>query len=512
MIVDFLSQNLFYSPVTLSVILSIFVIAWLVIQPLYFGPLSHIPGPWINKISSIYLTYYDVRLQRNDKIMQWHRQYGPVICISPGEVSAATLSATREIYGSSGRCAKSNYFHHFTAYNEQSIFATLCYKEHREKRKLTSGFYQASMIYKRPDIEGYTRRCVQKVLQQLRQQRHSGKYCDIYALSDWYGFDIITYLTLGKAHGTQTIERDCTERRILRDLKTLQLWGPFRLRFPKAFELLSSCLRYWMPMFTYLKSDTHLAEWAYNRVSDAAQYSDSQDPCSLFQRLMALTDGSKSTGGGRQNYIAAEILDNINAAEATVSVTVAYFFYHLSQEVKWQEEIRKELLKLPPQSDGLPSFTQLNEAPILEACLNETYRLYPASSGRAERVVPDEGKFLSGTFVPADTIVTTSLTAMHRDKEIFPSPESFLPQRWLNSDPVQREALERHIIPFGYGARICLGKPLATLEIKLLIAGIFLQYRTIPAPSCLAESMRQSSTHDAVPWGLKCELEFHPLI
>ncbi|KAE8152038.1 cytochrome P450 [Aspergillus avenaceus] len=435
-------------------IITIFLVVRYLIQPLYFGPLSHVPGPWINKVSSLYLGYHDLTLDRNERIPEWHRKYGAVICISPTAVSVASTEAVREIYSSSGRYSKSSYFDHFTAYNQRSIFATHSYEEHFDKRRLTYSFYQASTVYKQPEVQNCIRERVLEVL--ARIEKSSDIEVDIYAMSDWYAFDVITHLAFGPGNGTQAVETDCKERQILRGLKGLQPWDPFHRT------------RSWQP---------------------------------------GAIDGPPAVSGSLSlNYITAEILDNINATEATISVTATYLVYLLSLHPKWQEQLRKELQKLPVRPDGLPPFAGLDKAPIMEACLKEIYRLHPASSGGAERVVPDGGRTLSGLYVPAGTIVTTSVTAMHRDGRIFPSPEAFKPERWLEN---QSNDLDSHLVPFGYGARICLGKPLATMMIKLLIAGIYLRYGTRPAPSCTPASMYQCSTHDAVPRALQCEIQFH---
>jgi cytochrome P450 len=221
----------------------------------------------------------------------------------------------------------------------------------------------------------------------------------------------------------------------------------------------------------------------------------------------------QSTGGKIEPldpvYVTAEILDNINAAEATVAVTTTYLIWRLSTVPHWQHRIRKELKALPKSEDGSLSFTEIDtKAPSLDACLHEVYRLHPASSGRAERIVPKGGRTLSGVHVAEGVIVTTSIAALHRNAEIFPDPERFAPERWLEADEQTLAVLDAHVIAFGYGGRICLGKALATMEIKVLTAKLYLKYETALTESCSAESMKQSSTHDAVPAGLECRIRF----
>jgi cytochrome P450 len=89
-----------------------------------------------------------------------------------------------------------------------------------------------------------------------------------------------------------------------------------------------------------------------------------------------------------------------------------------------------------------------------------------------------------------------------------PDPHLFAPERWLDQDEQTWKLRDAQLIPFGYGARICLGKALATMELKLLMARLYRSYETVMTASSSPEAMWQSSTHDAVPRGLKCVVKF----
>jgi hypothetical protein len=149
---------------------------------------------------------------------------------------------------------------------------------------------------------------------------------------------------------------------------------------------------------------------------------------------------------------------------------------------------------LPVQEDGFPSFSDINKAPILEACIKESYRLNHISSGRAERVVP-VGKEYDGVFLPKSVstetpiintkqdglifdlqkIVSTSTLAIQHSQSVFTQPHIYNPDRWLQANPDQLRIMERFYMPFGYGARVCLGKVFAIVEVKLLVACLLLQ-------------------------------------
>ena len=107
---------------------------------------------------------------------------------------------------------------------------------------------------------------------------------------------------------------------------------------------------------------------------------------------------------------------------------------------------------------------------------------------------------------------SASTIALHHDETVFPSPKVFSPSRWLDLSPSELQRMERSFIPFGYGARMCLGKAFATMEITLLVASLCLRYDIeVDTNSMTPEAMWQTGSMDSVPYGLRCDLILHPL-
>ena len=114
-----------------------------------------------------------------------------------------------------------------------------------------------------------------------------------------------------------------------------------------------------------------------------------------------------------------------------------------------------------------------------KAVLAEALRLYPPAWILARHAVEsqtfDEGE------VPRGTLVLMSPYLLHRDVRWFDRPEAFEPDRWLGSQERPKTAF----IPFGAGARSCIGESFAWLEGVLILATIARRWqlrRTGPAP------------------------------
>ena len=135
---------------------------------------------------------------------------------------------------------------------------------------------------------------------------------------------------------------------------------------------------------------------------------------------------------------------------------------------------RKGLLSAMPQYDEVRK-----HCPYFMACVKETLRLNPPAPSIFPRLVSKGGMFLQGKFIPEGTEVSCAAWLVHRDVHIYGKDASiFKPERWLNEDDAT--LYEKYSMAFGYGARKCLGKEIALMELS---KGI-LQVRS-PRPSTL---------------------------
>src|SRR6266404_4252181 len=122
---------------------------------------------------------------------------------------------------------------------------------------------------------------------------------------------------------------------------------------------------------------------------------------------------------------------------------------------------------------------------MLTACYNGSFkglRLYGAAPSLLERIVPNssvktsvpEAFDLMGYALPPGTVVSTQAWSAHRDSTVVPAPETFIPERWLETgdNEEQLEAMNRHMMPFGTGSRVCGGQNLAQMVLRIVMAAI----------------------------------------
>jgi cytochrome P450 len=123
----------------------------------------------------------------------------------------------------------------------------------------------------------------------------------------------------------------------------------------------------------------------------------------------------------------------------------------------------ERLIRHPEKLDRLTEETRAGETVYLDAVITETLRLRPVISLVARRLT--EPVEIGGWKLPAGVTVTPSIYLVHRRPDVYPEPERFLPERFIDDPPGTYTW-----IPFGGGVRRCLGGAFAQFEMQVVLA------------------------------------------
>lgn len=180
----------------------------------------------------------------------------------------------------------------------------------------------------------------------------------------------------------------------------------------------------------------------------------------------------------------------------TTAIALAWVWHLLTQHPDVEERLAKHLevglCGRPPRFEDLPRLDYLQQV------LRESLRLYPPAwymTRRADRDVE-----IGGYRVPKGVTVVMDIWAVHHDPRFYPDPEEFRPERW--TEEFTKELHKFAYIPFGVGARRCIGALFAEAEAMLAIASILQRFQ-IRAVSNTA--VTPIAAHHAAPRRGRCE-------
>lgn len=198
----------------------------------------------------------------------------------------------------------------------------------------------------------------------------------------------------------------------------------------------------------------------------------------------------------------------IAGADTTSTVASALFFY-LARRPAAQARLARELRAAFSRSSEIRAGAALQSCRYLGAVIQEALRMAPPVSAEPSREVLPGGTTVDGAFLPAGVRVSTGLYCLSYNKDLFPAPFEFRPERWLGETSAEGiERAEGGLCAFSYGPRGCPGKNLAWLEMSIVVAKVIYQFEVRQDPAnlvgggCLGgragrDRQEQYQTHDA---------------
>lgn len=168
------------------------------------------------------------------------------------------------------------------------------------------------------------------------------------------------------------------------------------------------------------------------------------------------------------------------AGRDTTSSAMTWFFWLLSHYSDMEQEIVKETEN---KSSGTLDYKSLKNMNLLKACLCESMRLYPPVAWDSKHATFDD-VLPDGTLVQSGDRVTYFPYGMGRmenlwGKDLF----EFRPDRWFVKDELGTILLSE-VCPFKFpvfqaGPRVCLGKEMAFIQMKYVVASILRRFKII---------------------------------
>jgi cytochrome P450 len=198
----------------------------------------------------------------------------------------------------------------------------------------------------------------------------------------------------------------------------------------------------------------------------------------IFHHIFRSRDPETGLGLSNQKLQAdAGLL--LAAGSDGVAVTVAASMFYLLRDPETMEKLVKEIRSSFATFDDVKS-PKLNQLPYLAAVIDEAMRLAPSVPSAFPREVLPGGLVIDGVTIPEGTTVGVAAYSIHHNELYYPDSFAFKPERWIAGDDEQSKnnvaLVKRAFLTFGSGIYNCIGKSVAILACRLVLAKLLYKY------------------------------------
>ncbi|KAF8558411.1 cytochrome P450 [Imleria badia] len=175
----------------------------------------------------------------------------------------------------------------------------------------------------------------------------------------------------------------------------------------------------------------------------------------------------------------------VAGAETTAS-TLQCFMLAMLQHPEVQERAQAEIDAVVG-SDRLPNFDDRPNLPYVEAIWLETLRLYAVGPlGIPHATTADD--IYEDIFIPKGSTVVANIWAMHHDKDDYPEPDIFKPERFFVEGKLNEDK-SIDSLAFGFGRRVCPGRYAADSSVWAVMVSILYAFKITKALSEQGEEL-----------------------
>ncbi|XP_072037371.1 ultra-long-chain fatty acid omega-hydroxylase-like [Amphiura filiformis] len=163
----------------------------------------------------------------------------------------------------------------------------------------------------------------------------------------------------------------------------------------------------------------------------------------------------------------------------TTASGLSWVVYNLANHPELQERCRKEVDEVMHDRDEL-EWNDLSKFEYLTQFIKESMRLYPPVPGIG-RLLKSPLQLPDGRVIPKGASVYINIYGLHRNPNVWDTPEVFDPERFSKENSVNRHS--HAFTPFAAGPRNCIGQQFAMSEMKTVTAVLLRHFRFAPDSS-----------------------------
>ncbi|WP_076999005.1 cytochrome P450 [Variovorax sp. KK3] len=330
----------------------------------------------------------------------------------------------------------------------------------RQRRMVMAGFDPGHVRRYHPALQ----RVAQRLAQRWQQAARQGTAIDLRADLMRFTVDAIAGLAFGAEVNTLQSDGDVIQAHLNRIFPAVfkRIFAPLPLWrwFPSAEDraLVRSVAEVNAAVDGFI---------AQGRARLQADPTVREHPGNLLEAMLVASEEPGSGMDDRQ--VAGNVLTMLLAGEDTTANTIAWMIHLLWQNPQALARATAEVRRVCPDGEP-PDIDQIGQLDYVEACAHEAMRLKPVAPQNTMQALRDTT--LGDVLVPEGALVIAVMRRDATSEAHIRDASRYNPERWLADNPARQNASDakRISMPFGAGPRICPGRYLALVEIKMAMA------------------------------------------
>jgi cytochrome P450 family 110 len=301
---------------------------------------------------------------------------------------------------------------------------------------------------------------IQEIVAEVMNEEIAGSPFSVRKLMQTISMRVILQAVFGLRHGPRYQRLEKVLGRMLDRLGSR--FSVSFLFFP-ALQLDFGPLSPWGSFVRDRKEISHLI---FEEIAERRAHADSSR-----KDILSLLMGARDEAGEAltDSELRDELMTLLTAGHETTATALTWALYWIHK----LPSIRQQLLSELGSIGGAYDPNTIFRLPYLNAICSETLRIYPVGMLTFPRVTKTRVE-LTATSLNPGTIVMGCIYLAHRREDVYPDPEQFRPERFL-----ERRFSPFEYLPFGGGSRRCIGMAFAQFEMKLVISRILSTFELV---------------------------------
>ncbi|KAI0387173.1 cytochrome P450 [Hypomontagnella monticulosa] len=485
------SNSVIFGLIGIAIIIWVCYLLALAFYRLYLSPLAKFPGPKLAALTSWYEAYFDVFKQGGGgqfvfEMKRMHEKYGPIVRINPHELHIDDPAFYDTIYATNKQYDKMQSFSRRVGV-PLSAFGTADSNQHRPRRAAVAPFYTRNRVREYCDHM----QAVNNHLSHRLATEYAGTTKVIDLLRMWESMTNDIIMELAFSRSKHFVDAPDFKSKFGEGVAGMFGLTHVLFHFPLVSTFMGVMPR-WLVKVTSasLKPVVEFREEIERQVADMLdgrnQKAKESSHQTIFHDILSTNLQPEDLTLER---LTEEALSTTTAGTDTTKWALGVCCYYVLSNPEIEKRLRAELNDAIPEPENIPHWDELEKLVYLNAVITESLRIGIIASARMPRINRTAAWTYRDHVIPPGVPVSMDQYHMHMNPVLFPEPDVFKPDRWLNNPKVESTQLEaagylpldggkskplsHFMVVFARGSRMCAGYNIALAELHIGIATLF---------------------------------------